>query len=195
MAAAASIRSGSIRRSWSDRRLKSAVSRTGVYWATRSGMAGPAGAPWPSAARGAGLRSPPQAGSPNRPAISAQLVQPTIACSRPRLADVKVVSAAFEVTLAGNVALRPPLAGVGLGFLEPLALEANESDELLVLLFRQGVRDAGDQPFDQGDPLLQGQGSRLVDQGADHGVVHPVSRLAGRHGSSERERSASVETS
>src|SRR6185369_14583984 len=118
IAAAASTRSGSIRRSWSDRRPRSVVSRTGVYWATRSAMAGPAGVLWPAASRGAGVRSPPQAVSSNRPAIITQLVQPAIACSRPRLGDVKVASAAFQVTLAGNVAPRAALAGVGLGLLE-----------------------------------------------------------------------------
>src|SRR5690349_13801658 len=183
MAAAASIRSGSIRRSRSERRLRSAVRRTGVYCPTLSAMLA-AGALASAELAGAASWPPPQAPSPTRPAISTPWIHCDIGTPGDGLGDEKVSSAAFEVTLTGDVALRPAFARVGLGLQKPLALEANEGHELLVLLFRQGVGDAWDQPVDQHHALFQGEGSGLIHQSADRGVVHPVSRLARRHGSS-----------
>src|SRR5690242_5484600 len=187
MAAAASIRSGSMRRSWSDSRLRSAVRRTGVYWLTLSAMFA-AGALASVESAAAASRPPPHAPTQTRFATSTPRVHCHMRAPGGGLGDEKLVSAAFEVTLAGDVALGPAFARVGLGLLEPLALEADEGHELLVLLFRQGVRNAGDQPFDQCNAFLQCERSGLVHQRADRGMVHPVSRLAGRHESSGSER-------
>jgi hypothetical protein len=62
-------------------------------------------------------------------------------------------SAALQCALAGGVPLSPPFAGMGLGLEVALALEPDEGGELLVLLLRQGVGDAGDESLDQRDPL------------------------------------------
>src|SRR4026208_159049 len=90
-------------------------------------------------------------------------------------------SAALQCALAGGVPLSPPFAGMGLGLEVALALEPDEGGELLVLLLRQGVGDAGDESLDQRDPLFGRERARLVDQGAEHRMVHPVGFGRRRH--------------
>src|SRR5688572_23824320 len=73
------------------------------------------------------------------------------------------------------------------GLVIPLALEPNEGDELLVLLLRQRVRDAGDEALHQRDPLLESELAGLVHESSDGRVVHPCGLWGrGHQGGSER---------
>src|SRR5687768_13961249 len=171
MERAASIRSGIIRRSFSLSFSRSEVRRTVVYCASFRPM-------------GESDSSEDEALTFDGSGLQASMLVDRTAVRVPAIQGawrrcIRLPS--FELTLTRYVSRGPAGPRMRFCLVVPLALEPDEGDELLVFLLRESVRNGGNQPFDQRDPLFELQGVGLIHQGPDSGMVHPIGLFAGGH--------------